>query len=117
MPYFHYRAIYGEILKVTVKPNFVANMDCTKLCHKTGYVCPKLILHIYLETLYQKMDSLCGLVVRVSGYRSRDTVFESRRYQTFREAAGLERGPLSLVRTTEELLEEKSSGYGLESRD
>jgi hypothetical protein len=30
---------------------------------------------------------------------------------------GLERGPLSLVRTTEELLEGKSNGPGLESRD
>jgi hypothetical protein len=27
---------------------------------------------------------------------------------------GLERGPLSLVSTTEELLERKSSGFGLE---
>jgi hypothetical protein len=30
---------------------------------------------------------------------------------------GLERGPLSLVSTTEELLEGKSSGSGLEIRD
>jgi hypothetical protein len=30
---------------------------------------------------------------------------------------GLERGPLSLVRITEELLEWKSSGFGLENRD
>jgi hypothetical protein len=30
---------------------------------------------------------------------------------------GLERGPLSLVSTTEELLGRKSSGSGLESRD
>jgi hypothetical protein len=29
---------------------------------------------------------------------------------------GLERGPLSLVRITEELLEWKSSGFGLENR-
>jgi hypothetical protein len=36
----------------------------------------------------------------------------------FWEVGGLvERGPLSLVRTIEELLEWKSSGYGLESRD
>jgi hypothetical protein len=35
----------------------------------------------------------------------------------FWEAAGLERGPLSLVRTTEELLEGKSRGSGLENRD
>jgi hypothetical protein len=33
----------------------------------------------------------------------------------FLEIVGLEQGPLSLVRITEELLEEKSSGSGLES--
>jgi hypothetical protein len=43
--------------------------------------------------------------------------FDSRHFQIFWEAAGLERGPLSLVRTTEELLEGKSSGSGLENRD
>jgi hypothetical protein len=62
-------------------------------------------------------DRLCGIVVRVSGYRSRGPEFDSRRFQIFWEAAGLERGPLSLVRTTEELLERKSSGSSLENRD
>jgi hypothetical protein len=38
-------------------------------------------------------------------------------YQIFWEVGGLERGPLSLVKTTEELLEWKSSGSGLENRD
>jgi hypothetical protein len=33
--------------------------------------------------------------------------FDSRRYQIFLEVGGLERGPLSLVSTTEELLERK----------
>jgi hypothetical protein len=42
---------------------------------------------------------------------------DSRLYQIFGEAVGLERGPLSLVSTTEELLERKSSGSGLESRE
>jgi hypothetical protein len=51
------------------------------------------------------MDRLCGLVVRVPGYRSRGPVFDSRHYQIFWEVAGLERGPLSLVRITEELPE------------
>jgi hypothetical protein len=46
-------------------------------------------------------------MVRVSGYRSRDPGFDSRRFQILREAAGLEQGPLSLVRTIEELLEGK----------
>jgi hypothetical protein len=43
--------------------------------------------------------------------------FDSRRYQIFWEAVGLEQGPLSLVTTTEELLQRKSSGCGLENRD
>jgi hypothetical protein len=43
--------------------------------------------------------------------------FDSRRYQIFWEVVGLERGPLSLVSTFEELLERKSSGSCLESRE
>jgi hypothetical protein len=60
--------------------------------------------------------SLCGLVVRVPSYRSRGPGFDSRRYHIFWEVVGLERGPLSLVRTIEELLEWKSSGSGQENR-
>jgi hypothetical protein len=60
---------------------------------------------------------LCGLVVRVPGYRSRSDGFDSRLYQIFWQVAGLERGLLSLVNTTEELLERKSSGSGLEHRE
>jgi hypothetical protein len=52
-------------------------------------------------------DRLCGLVVRVTGYRSRGPGFVSRRYQVFWEVVGLERGSLSLVRITEVLLERK----------
>jgi hypothetical protein len=63
------------------------------------------------------MDRLCGLALRVPGYRSRGPGFDFRRYQIFREAVGLERGPLSLVRITEEILEWKSSDSGLENRD
>jgi hypothetical protein len=58
------------------------------------------------------MDPLRGLVVRVPGYRSRDIGFDSRRYQIVSEVVDLERGPLSLVRITEELLDWKSSSYG-----
>jgi hypothetical protein len=45
-----------------------------------------------------------------------ETGFDSRCYLIF-WVVGLERGPLSLVSTTEDLLERKSSGFGLESRD
>jgi hypothetical protein len=43
--------------------------------------------------------------------------FDSRCYQIFWEVMGLERGPLSLVDTTEELLGINSSGSGLENRE
>jgi hypothetical protein len=61
-------------------------------------------------------DRLCGLVFRVPGYKSRGPGFDSWRYQIFWDVVGLERGPLSLVRIIEELLEWKSSGSGLENR-
>jgi hypothetical protein len=50
-------------------------------------------------------DRLCGLVVRVLGYRSGDP--GSIPVTTRKEVVGLERGPLSLVSTTEELLDRK----------
>jgi hypothetical protein len=43
--------------------------------------------------------------------------FHSLGYQTFWEVVGLERDPLSLVSKIEELLERKSSGFGLENWD
>jgi hypothetical protein len=62
------------------------------------------------------IDRLCGLVVRVPGYSARGFGFDSRRYQIFGEVVGLERGPLSLVRKTEEIFQGNSC-YGLENRD
>jgi hypothetical protein len=63
------------------------------------------------------MDCLCGLVVRVPGYRSRGPGLNSRLYKIFWEVIGLERGPVSLVSTTKELLGTNSSGFGLENRE
>jgi len=54
-----------------------------------------------------KTGHLCGLVVRVSGYRYGGPGFDPRRYQSFWVVVGLEQGPLSLVRSIEELLEWK----------
>jgi hypothetical protein len=47
----------------------------------------------------------CGLVVRVHGYRSGGP--SSIPGTTRKKVVGLERGPLSLVSTTEELLDRK----------
>jgi hypothetical protein len=72
---------------------------------------------ILINVLYMN-DHLCGLVVRVSGYRYRGPGFDFRRYQIFWVVVGLERGPLSLVRSIEELLEWKEvAAPGLENRD
>jgi hypothetical protein len=67
--------------------------------------------------LFPFLDHLCGLVFRVPGYKSGGPGFDSLRYQIFREGVGLERGPLSLVSTTEQLLGRKISGCGLENRE
>jgi hypothetical protein len=63
-----------------------------------------LNLRSYLCQGIKEFDHLCGLVVRVPGYRSRGPGFNFRRYQIFWEVVGPERGALSLVRITEELL-------------
>jgi hypothetical protein len=59
------------------------------------------------------LDCLCGLVVRVLGYRSGGpglipgTTRFSGKKKKRKKVMGLERGPLSLVSTTEELLDRK----------
>jgi hypothetical protein len=54
-------------------------------------------------------DRLCGLVVRVLGYRFGDP--GSIPGTTRTKVVGLERGPLSLVSTTEELLDRKVAAH------
>jgi hypothetical protein len=60
-------------------------------------------MNIVCMCLYD--DRLCGLVVRVLVYRSEDP--GSIPITTRKKVVGLERGPLSLVSTTEELLDRK----------
>jgi hypothetical protein len=58
-------------------------------------------------------ERLCGLVVRVPGYRSWGSGFDYRRHHIFWEVVVLERDSLSLVRITEELFQ-GNSGSDLE---
>jgi hypothetical protein len=82
---------------------------------KTQYITTQnLLSNNVFSSTYFSHDRLCGLMVRVPGYRSRGPGFDSRRYHIFWEVVSLERCPLSCVSITEELLEWKSSG--LESR-
>jgi hypothetical protein len=53
----------------------------------------------------RREDRVCGLVVRVLDYRTGGP--GSIPGTTIKKVAGLERGPLSLVSTTEELLNRK----------
>jgi hypothetical protein len=63
-------------------------------------------MNTFLYSVFVSPDRLCGLVVRVIDYRCRGPEFDSRALQK-KEVVGLERGPLSLVSTTEELLDRK----------
>jgi hypothetical protein len=86
------------------------NAELNPICHLLALLRAHHILHVCglrvlfrarsqrnLERVGSTYDRLCGLVVRVSGYRYRGTGFDSRRYQIFWIVVGLERGPLSLV--------------------
>jgi hypothetical protein len=61
-----------------------------------------------LSLLIHYQDRLCGLVVRVLGYRSGGPgSITGATKKKKKKVVGLERGPLRLVSTTEELLDRK----------
>jgi hypothetical protein len=60
-----------------------------------------------IRSCYKVGDRLCGLVVRVLGYRSGGPGSIPGTTRKKKRVVGLERGPLSLVSTTEELLDRK----------
>jgi hypothetical protein len=65
------------------------------------------LIYIFIRSF---PDRLCGLVVRVLGYRSGGpgSIPGTTRFSEKKKTVmGLERGPLSLVSTTEELLDRK----------
>ena len=43
----------------------------------------RVLQYVYFERVLVEFDRLCGLVVRVSGYRYRGPGFDPRRYQIF----------------------------------
>jgi hypothetical protein len=67
------------------------------------YILFDYVINAYLV---HSRDRLCGLVVRVLGYRSggSGSILGT---TSKKKVVGLERGPLSLVSTTEELLDRK----------
>jgi hypothetical protein len=64
----------------------------------------------YLVLLHCIVDRICGLEVRVPGYRSRGPGSIPGTTRFFE--VGLERGPPSLMSTIEELLGRESGGFG-----
>jgi hypothetical protein len=68
-------------------------------------VCYPIRRRIFFPSYESNSDRLCGLVVRVLGYRSGGP--GSIPGTTRKKVVGLEQGPLSLVSTTEELLDRK----------
>jgi hypothetical protein len=78
---------------------------------------PYLLLSVEFQIdMNSFLDRLCGLMIRVPGYRARGPGSIPGASRLW-EVVGLERGPLSLVSTIEELLGRKCSGSGLESRE
>jgi hypothetical protein len=95
---------------------------CLHLYFKYSIVLSNLITLLpeysgYKEIWFSEIFQWTNRTHRVPGYRSRGPGFDSRRYQIFWKAVGLERDPFSLVSTTEEPLRRKSSGSGLENRE
>jgi hypothetical protein len=66
----------------------------------------RAVVVVVTISVFGKFDRLCGLVVRVLGYRSGGPgSFPGT--TRIKNVVGLERGPLSFVSTTEELLDRK----------
>jgi hypothetical protein len=75
--------------------NYVYDHARMHLCMCT-YVCTYVYIYVCMYVCMCMHNRLCGLVVRVPGYRSGSPGFDSRALQG-KKVVGLERGPLSLV--------------------
>jgi hypothetical protein len=87
-----------------------------ELCHERTELELIQLDHFYLHSLsicsYCLPDCLCGLVVLATDPELPGSI--PGHYKEKEKVVGLERGPLSLVSTTEELLGRNNSGSGLE---
>jgi hypothetical protein len=114
---FRYESNYTQLPKLrSHAPSLVAN----SLPWHNSEVC-RIEIEIYETIYFSGIFLIAYFLVWSSGQSSwlqiQRSGSESRRYQIFWEVVALERGPLSLVSTTEELRGRKSSGSGLESRE
>jgi hypothetical protein len=75
--------LFWQIFIITCEQFTTCKQKCISVFMQT------FLVH-YLMTLSVLTDCLCGLVVRVYSYRSRGPGFDSRSFQIFWEAAGLE---------------------------
>jgi hypothetical protein len=98
---------------------------CNRELRAVNYFLPLRFLVLYVNVHYYHYHNnnnnnyyyyYYSLTHRVPGYRPRGPGFDSRCYQIFWEVVGLERGPFSLVRIIEEILQWKSSGSGQGNR-
>jgi hypothetical protein len=64
-------------------------------------------MYLILMNVWPNKDRLCDLVARVLGYRSGGPGSIPGTTSKKKKVVGLEQGPLSLVSTTEELLDRK----------
>jgi hypothetical protein len=94
----------SQLSKTIWDPQHLSTLQASTDCY--GYSCA---LHTRWSPLWSSGQSSCLQIQRPR--------FDSRHYHIFWEVTGLERDPLSLVSTTEELLGRKSSGSGLENRE
>jgi hypothetical protein len=100
---------FSTLIYITFKCKYYYYFLRQKMCRlDTMNHISTFMTHIY--------DRLCGLMVRVLGYRSGGpgsipgtTMFseERKKKKKGKQVVGLERGPLSLVSTTEELFDRK----------
>jgi hypothetical protein len=73
------------------------------ILERTSILYYRAMKHYTFMQLKVQFDRLCGLVVRVPGYRSGGAGSISG--TTRKKVVGLERGPIGFVSTTEELLD------------